>query len=247
MTMFPEEPDTLEQDTRQEIKIRVVGIQLRERGKRVQGDPQDLALLQGDYVFISSDGGEILAQIKYGIRYVPRMIQSRPLKKVLRKVTPEERRKVDAHQQIEKEAAQYCMARVRNRGLKMKVTDVEFLFDESKMVFYFSADDRVDFRELVKDIAYKYRAKIEMRQIGVRDGARMMDGYGPCGRPLCCSNFLMDFGPVSIRMARDQGLVLSPSKTSGLCGRLKCCIAYEHGMEKEPKDKGKGESEVKGS
>ncbi|MBI5198305.1 MAG: hypothetical protein HZA19_06830 [Nitrospirae bacterium] len=155
------------------------------------------------------------------------------MKRVLRKLTPEEIRKVEYHQLVEKEAAQYCIARVKERHLPMKLTDVELHFSGNKMTFYFSADERIDFRELVKDMAYKYRARIEMRQIGVRDGARMMDGYGPCGRPLCCSTFLMEFGPVSIRMARDQDLVLNPAKTSGLCGRLKCCIAYEHGQEKQ--------------
>lgn len=216
----------------QEIKVRVVGVQLRNRGKLMQCDPRDLILAPGDWVFVDSEGGAGLAQVSLSPRYVPKVLRNRPLPKVQRKLSPEELRKREAHQQMEREAFQYCSARISQRRLAMKLVDVEVLLDESKMVFSFTADDRIDFRELVRDIAYKYRAKIEMRQIGVRDAARVLDGYGPCGRPLCCSSFLTEFGPVSIRMARDQDLVLNPAKTSGLCGRLKCCIAYEHDPEK---------------
>jgi cell fate regulator YaaT (PSP1 superfamily) len=131
------------------------------------------------------------------------------------------------HQQRERDAHRFCLLKVRERGLQMKVTKVEQLFDGSKLIFYFTADGRIDFRELVRDLAAEYRCRIEMRQIGVRDEARMLGGYGSCGRPLCCTTWLQHFEPVSIKMAKEQHLSLNPSKLSGLCGRLKCCLRYE--------------------
>ncbi|MFN8059835.1 MAG: regulatory iron-sulfur-containing complex subunit RicT [Vicinamibacterales bacterium] len=131
------------------------------------------------------------------------------------------------HQQRERDAHRFCLLKVRERSLPMKVTRVEQLFDGSKLVFYFTSDGRVDFRELVRDLAAEYRCRIEMRQIGVRDEARMLGGYGSCGRPLCCTTWLHQFEPVSIKMAKEQKLSLNPSKLSGLCGRLKCCLRYE--------------------
>lgn len=130
-------------------------------------------------------------------------------------------------QQREREAHEYCLARIRDRQLEMKLTRVESLFDGSRLIFYYTADGRVDFRELVRDLAGRFRTRIEMRQIGVRDEARMLGGYGPCGRPLCCTTWLQSFEPVSILMAKQQGLSLSPSRLSGMCGRLKCCLRYE--------------------
>lgn len=131
------------------------------------------------------------------------------------------------HQHREQTAHQFCLLKIRERGLQMKLTRVEQLFDGSRLIFYFTADGRVDFRELVRDLAAEFRIRIEMRQIGVRDEARMLGGYGSCGRPLCCTTWLQSFEPVSIRMAKQQQLSLNPSKLSGLCGRLKCCLRYE--------------------
>lgn len=131
------------------------------------------------------------------------------------------------HEQTERAAHQFCLLKIRERGLAMKLTRVEQLLDGAKLVFYFTADGRIDFRELVRDLAAEFRARIEMRQIGVRDEARMLGGYGSCGRPLCCTTFLQSFEPVSIKMAKQLKLSLNPSKLSGLCGRLKCCLRYE--------------------
>ena len=131
------------------------------------------------------------------------------------------------HQQREQEAHRFCLLKIRERGLTMKLTRVEQLFDGSRLIFYYTADGRVDFRELVRDLAAQFRTRIEMRQIGVRDEARMLGGYGSCGRPLCCTTFLQTFEPVSIKMAKQQSLSLNPSKLSGMCGRLKCCLRYE--------------------
>lgn len=214
-------------------RIRVVGIRVREKGKIIQCDAGDLDLQEGEPVFFEGDEGE---KTLGWVWYPPRpmgCVCHRPQRRVLRKLTDKERERLQRLQGIEAEAAQYCLQRIEARGLPMKLVEVEYRFHENKILFYFTADGRVDFRELVKDLAYKFRARIEMRQIGVRDGARMLDGYGPCGRPLCCSTFLMEFTPVSIRMAREQDLVLNPMKTSGMCGRLKCCIAFEHGMPRE--------------
>ena len=131
------------------------------------------------------------------------------------------------HQQRERDAHRFCLARIRERGLEMKLTRVEQLFDGSRLIFYYTADGRVDFRELVRDLAAQFRTRIEMRQIGARDEARMLGGYGPCGRPLCCTTWLQSFEPISIRMAKQQNLSLTPSRLSGMCGRLKCCLRYE--------------------
>ena len=130
-------------------------------------------------------------------------------------------------QQREQEAHRFCLLKIKERGLAMKLTRVEQLFDGSRLIFYYTADGRIDFRDLVRDLASQFRARIEMRQIGVRDEARMLGGYGPCGRPLCCTTWLQTFEPITIRMAKQQSLSLSPSKLSGMCGRLKCCLRYE--------------------
>jgi cell fate regulator YaaT (PSP1 superfamily) len=147
--------------------------------------------------------------------------------RVLRRSTPEDVTRRLHQQYKELEAHQFCQMRIRERGLEMKLTRVEHAFDGSKLLFYYTAEHRVDFRELVRDLAAAFHMRIEMRQIGVRDEARLLGGYGPCGRPLCCSTWLTSFEPVSIKMAKQQGLSLNPSKLAGLCGRLKCCLRYE--------------------
>lgn len=223
----------LENTTTQDSTLKVVGVRLRDRGFIAHYDPQDFYMEVGDYVIIETGSGEEIARVVSLPRPVLRVLNNPPLKKVLRLATPEDLVRLENHSITEKEAYSYCIARIQDRGLSMKLVDVEYTFDESKMIFYFSSDTRIDFRELVKDLAYKYRARIEMKQVGIRDGARMLGGYGLCGRPLCCATFLMEFEPVSIRMARDQDMVINPAKISGMCGRLMCCIAFEHGVEDE--------------
>ena len=147
--------------------------------------------------------------------------------RVLRRATPEDITRRLQQQGKEHEAFQFCQMKIRERGLPMKLTRVEHAFDGSRLLFYYTAEHRVDFRELVRDLAAAFHMRIEMRQIGVRDEARLLGGYGPCGRPLCCTTWLTSFEPVSIRMAKQQGLSLSPSKLAGVCGRLKCCLRYE--------------------
>jgi cell fate regulator YaaT (PSP1 superfamily) len=165
------------------------------------------------------------------VRTASRVIERRPPRnpshQVVRAATHEDIVLRLKHQAREREAHQFCLLKIRERGLAMKLTRVEQLLDGSKLLFYFTADGRIDFRELVRDLAARYRCRIEMRQIGVRDEARMLGGYGSCGRPLCCTTWLQHFEPVSIRMAKAQQLSLNPSKLSGVCGRLKCCLRYE--------------------
>ena len=215
--------------------IKIVGIKLRDRGLIVHYDPQDFNMRVGDYVIVDTEYGEEMARVVSPPRYILRVVNNPPLKKVLRLPTPKDMALLEEHSGIEKDAHSYCIDRIRDRGLPMKLIDVEYTFDESRLTFYFSADSRVDFRELVKDLAYKYKARIELKQVGIRDGARILSGYGLCGRPMCCATFLKEFEPVSIRMARDQDMVINPAKISGMCGRLMCCIAYEHGAEDEKK------------
>ena len=149
------------------------------------------------------------------------------MKKLIRKATKEDRRRLEENKRKEKEALKICEQKVAEHGLEMKLVDVEYTFDNSKILFYFTADGRVDFRALVKDLASVFRTRIELRQIGVRDESKMLGGLGVCGRPFCCSSFLGEFHPVSIKMAKEQGLSLSPTKISGTCGRLMCCLKYE--------------------
>jgi len=223
----------VENITTSDAGIKIVGIRVRDRGMIVHYDPQDIYVLPGDYVIVETDNGEEIARVVSPPRYILRVLNNRPLKKVLRLPSQGEMAKLEEHANVEQEAYAYCIGRINNRRLPMKLVNVEYTFDESRIIFYFSADSRIDFRELVKDLAYKYKARIEMRQVGIRDGARMLSGYGLCGRPLCCATFLMEFEPVSIRMARDQDMVINPVKISGMCGRLMCCIAFEHGVEDE--------------
>ncbi|TLN00135.1 stage 0 sporulation protein, partial [bacterium] len=157
-----------------------------------------------------------------------------PLKKVIRKANQVDLKQVEINRAKEKEAHEICQKKIEEHGLPMKLVDVEYTFDANKIIFYFTADGRIDFRELVKDLAAVFRTRIELRQIGVRDEAKMLGGLGSCGRALCCSSFLGEFAPVSIRMAKDQNLSLNPTKISGICGRLMCCLKYEsEAYEKE--------------
>lgn len=156
-----------------------------------------------------------------------------PLRKIIRKANPWDEKQIEKNKEKTKDLMNICVQKIREHDLPMKLVDAEYSFDRSKIIFYFTSDSRVDFRRLVKDLASIFRVRIELKQIGVRDEARMVGGFGPCGRSLCCAIFLKDFNPVTIKMAKTQNLPLNPSKISGLCGRLMCCLGYEHGCYRE--------------
>ncbi|CAM3783133.1 PSP1 domain-containing protein [Cytobacillus oceanisediminis] len=206
----------------------VVGVRFKKAGKIYYFDPGDLSIQKDDFVIVETVRG-----VEYGkVVIAPKQVDEHdvvlPLKKVLRIADQKDRMIVEENMQAAKEAYEVCCEKVNTHQLDMKLVDVEYTFDRNKVIFYFTADGRVDFRELVKDLAAIFRTRIELRQIGVRDEAKMLGGIGPCGRMLCCSTFLGDFDPVSIKMAKDQNLSLNPTKISGLCGRLMCCLKYEN-------------------
>ena len=208
--------------------IRIIPVKLTQVG-RVQpyaADASSPVVGVGDAVVVQGDGGPALGTV---VRAVPAALERRAptSSRVVRLASHDDIMTRLRHQQRERDAHRVAVSRIRAHGLAMKLTRVEQLFDESKLVFYFTADERVDFRELVRELAAEFRTRIEMRQIGVRDEARAIGGYGTCGRPLCCTTFLQGFEPVSIKMAKQQHLSLNPSKLSGLCGRLKCCLRFE--------------------
>jgi cell fate regulator YaaT (PSP1 superfamily) len=186
------------------------------------------AFLPGDTVVVQTSEGPAVATVTRGIPAITerKAAQEEPAR-VVRKATRDDIVARLKHQQREQEAHRICLMKIRERGLAMKLARVEQIFDGSRLIFYYTADGRVDFRELVRDLAAHFRTRIEMRQIGVRDEARMLGGYGSCGRPLCCTTWLQSFEPISIKMAKQQHLSLNPSKLSGMCGRLKCCLRYE--------------------
>jgi len=186
-------------------------------------------LSAGDAVVVQSAEGPAVGTVMRGIPQLQnrRRDMADPSAVVVRKASHEDILTKLKHQQREQEAHRVCLLKIRERGLAMKLARVEQLFDGSRLIFYYTAEGRVDFRELVRDLAAHFRLRIEMRQIGVRDEARMLGGYGPCGRPLCCTTWLQTFEPISIKMAKLQNLALNPSKLSGMCGRLKCCLRYE--------------------
>jgi cell fate regulator YaaT (PSP1 superfamily) len=206
----------------------VVGVRFKKAGKIYYFDPGDLSIEKDDFVIVETVRG-----VEYGRAVIARkQVEEHdvvlPLKKVVRIADQKDRMIVDENKQAAQEAYEVCNSKVHEHQLDMKLVDVEYTFDRNKVIFYFTADGRVDFRELVKDLAAIFRTRIELRQIGVRDEAKMLGGIGPCGRMLCCSTFLGDFDPVSIKMAKDQNLSLNPTKISGLCGRLMCCLKYEN-------------------
>lgn len=207
--------------------ITVVGIRFKKAGKIYYFDPDNLPINKGDFVIVETARGIEFGEAVIGIREVGEEEIVSPLKKVLRIADDEDKAKNDDNKAREKEAFTICLGKIEQHELPMKLIDVEYTFDNSKVIFYFVADGRIDFRELVKDLAAIFRTRIELRQIGVRDESKMIGGLGPCGRSLCCSSFLGDFEPVSIKMAKEQNLSLNPTKISGVCGRLMCCLNYE--------------------
>ena len=206
----------------------IVGIRFREGGKTYYFAPAaGMQLAKGDYAVVETAHGVECGEVTIGNSEVDDSTVVSPLKPVLRAALPEDIRRVNANREKEKEAMRVCQQKVTSRGLDMKLVDVECSFDGSKILFFFTADGRVDFRDLVRDLASVFHTRIELRQIGVRDEAKMLGGLGICGQPFCCSRFLPDFQPVSIKMAKSQGLSLNPTKISGSCGRLMCCLKYE--------------------
>jgi len=212
---------------------KVVGVRFKKAGKIYYFDPHDLELETGEYAIVETSRGVEYGKIVVGPKEVPEEDIVSPLKKVIRKATEEDAEKVADNRKKESKAFDICLEKINEHGLPMKLIDVEYTFDNSKVIFYFTAEGRVDFRELVKDLAAIFRTRIELRQIGVRDEAKMIGGIGPCGRSLCCRSFLGEFEPVSIKMAKEQNLSLNPTKISGLCGRLMCCLKYEQDYYEE--------------
>lgn len=213
----------------------VVGVRFKQAGKIYYFDPDDLPIGKDQVVIVETARGIEYGKVVIGKKYVSEGEVVLPLKRVLRLATEEDRRQVMENKAAAEKALSLCREKVREHALDMRLIDAEYTFDRNKIIFYFTADGRVDFRELVKDLASIFRTRIELRQIGVRDEAKMLGGIGPCGRTLCCSSFLGDFEPVSIKMAKDQNLSLNPIKISGLCGRLMCCLKYENDTYEEAK------------
>jgi cell fate regulator YaaT (PSP1 superfamily) len=206
----------------------VVGVRFKKAGKIYYFDPVDLPVTKDQYAIVETARGIEYGKVVVGQKQVGESDVVLPLKKVIRVANEADAKVVEENKRSASQAFTTCLEKIRNHQLKMKLVDVEYTFDRNKIIFYFTAEGRVDFRELVKDLASVFRTRIELRQIGVRDEAKMLGGIGPCGRVLCCSSWLGDFEPVSIKMAKDQNLSLNPTKISGLCGRLMCCLKYEH-------------------
>ena len=207
--------------------IKVVGIRFKSVGKIYYFNPDGIELSMGDGVIVETARGTEYGQIAMTEKEIDEAAFSIPIKKIMRKATDADKRILAENAVKEKEAHAICLEKIKDNKLEMNLIDVEYTFDRSKILFYFTAEGRVDFRQLVKDLASVFRTRIELRQIGVRDEAKMRGGLGICGRPLCCSLFLGDFEPVSIKMAKEQSLSLNPTKISGTCGRLMCCLKYE--------------------
>ncbi|MBP8855022.1 MAG: stage 0 sporulation family protein [Oscillospiraceae bacterium] len=206
---------------------KIVGVCFKSGGKVYSFAPGALAIQKGDYVIVETARGTECGEVIHGIHEVPDSGIVAPLKTVVRLADSVDIRRMQQNREDERNAFDVCTARIEKHKLDMKLVDVEFTLDRSKILFYFTADGRIDFRELVKDLAGVFHARIELRQIGVRDESKMLGGLGICGQPFCCSRFLNNFQPVSIKMAKEQGLSLNPAKISGSCGRLMCCLAYE--------------------
>ncbi len=207
--------------------IKVVGIRFKKTGKIYYFDPVDLEIKMGDFAIVETARGVEYGEVVVGPKEVEDSEVVSPLKPVMRVATEEDAKKNEENKEKEKKAFETCLEKIAKHELDMKLVDVEYTFDGNKILFYFTADGRVDFRELVKDLASVYKTRIELRQIGVRDETKALGGYGICGREFCCHSFQSEFVPVSIKMAKNQNLSLNPTKISGSCGRLMCCIKYE--------------------
>lgn len=207
--------------------IKVVGVRFRSAGKVYYFDPKNFKIKKGDHVIVETARGVEYGTVVLGIKEVTDDEVSQPLKAVIRIATEKDDKQEKGNREKEKEALKICQEKITKHKLEMKLIDAEYTFDNNKILFYFTADGRVDFRELVKDLAAVFKTRIELRQIGVRDETKIRGGIGICGRPLCCHTFLDEFAPVSIKMAKEQNLSLNPTKISGVCGRLMCCLKNE--------------------
>lgn len=207
--------------------IKVVGVRFKDTGKTYYFDPRGLDIKRGQTLVVETAKGIECGTAQYPVKEIEEDKIVSPLKPVKRIATEEDLTILEENKKLEKEALKICAEKIKKHGLEMYLTDAEYSFDRSKIIFFFTADGRVDFRELVKDLGSRFHTRIELRQIGVRDESRLLGGLGICGRPFCCSTFLDDFHSVTIKMAKDQGLSLAPSKISGTCGRLMCCLKYE--------------------
>ena len=206
---------------------KVIGVRFRTAGKIYFFSPGKLEVETGDKVIVETARGVEFGSVVTGPKEVEDDKITQPLKSVIRLATDEDKKKEEKNKEKEKEAFKICLEKIHKHGLEMKLIDAEYTFDNNKVLFYFTADGRIDFRELVKDLASVFRTRIELRQIGVRDETKILGGIGICGRPLCCSTYLSEFIPVSIKMAKEQNLSLNPTKISGVCGRLMCCLKNE--------------------
>src|SRR5690625_4946102 len=217
------------------VLIEVIGVRFKKAGKIYYFDPGEYKVTNHDYVIVETVRGVEFGKVVLVNKKVDEEDVVLPLKKVIRIATEKDKVEVLENKEIAEEAQKICNEKIKEHQLDMNLVDVEYTFDRNKVIFYFTADGRVDFRNLVKDLAAIFKTRIELRQIGVRDEAKLLGGIGPCGRMLCCSTFLGDFEPVSIKMAKDQNLSLNPAKISGLCGRLMCCLKYENDDYEEGK------------
>lgn len=211
-----------------EPTVLVVGVRFKQAGKIYYFDPAEHRLRPGDHVIVETSRGVEYGHVVIKPRAVPESELMPPVRKVLRKATLEDEDRVAENRRLAAAARQTCQERANAHGLGMQIVAVEYTFDRSKLVIHFTAEGRVDFRELLRDLGSRLKTRLELRQIGVRDEAKLVGGLGPCGRVLCCTSFLAEFEPISIRMAKDQNLSLSPTKLTGLCGRLKCCLRFEN-------------------
>ena len=216
--------------------VTIVGVRFKKAGKIYYFLPGEETLTIDDGVIVETARGVEYGTVVIGPKEVAKDSLVMPVKEVMRKATPKDLQQLEKNEEREEKAFAICLEKIAKRKLPMKLINVEYTFDMNKIVFFFTADGRIDFRELVKDLATVFRTRIELRQVGVRDEAKVLNGIGACGRPLCCSNFLGDFSPVSIRMAKDQNLSLNPTKISGVCGRLMCCLKYEDDLYKKGGD-----------
>ena len=213
--------------------VKVIGVRFRQAGKIYYFSPGKLKIQTGDHVIVETARGLEYGYVVIGDKEVDDSKVVQPLKPVLRMATEQDTRQAEENKEKEKEAFKICLEKIRKHKLEMKLIDVEYTFDNNKVLFYFTADGRIDFRELVKDLAAVFRTRIELRQIGVRDETKILGGIGICGRPLCCHTHQSEFLPVSIKMAKEQNLSLNPTKISGVCGRLMCCLKHEQDTYEE--------------
>ena len=207
--------------------VKIIGVRFRNVGKIYYFNPKSFQMNPGDHVIVETARGVEYGTVVLGPKEVDDRQVVQPLKDVIRMATQKDDAKEESNRKKEKEAYQVCVKKIRAHQLEMKLIDVEYTFDNNKILFYFTADGRIDFRELVKDLAAIFKTRIELRQIGVRDETKILGGIGICGRPLCCHTYLSEFAPVSIKMAKEQNLSLNPTKISGVCGRLMCCLKNE--------------------